>query len=176
MASGVERGPNWWLVLGGVALIVCGGAVFAAPGLFLELITVWAGVAFFVSGVAGIASYVRLHRAGIPAGWDLFMAILDFVVGVVLVLHPYALASVIPWMLGASFVVFGVAELAGMVSFARSIPEIRTVSVVAGLLSAVAGIMLIVWPESLSLWVAAFALVRGVTLVALGFMFHGRIS
>lgn len=170
MAQGVNRKANWWLVFGGAVLILCGIAVFAAPVFFLEFITVLAGIGFFVSGAVGMASYIQLRGVRVNAGWHLFMAILDTVVGIMLILHPFAFAELIPWLLGAAFIAFGAIEIAGIASYARLVPETRTISVISGVLSILAGVMFIVWPASLSLWVAAFVLVRGITLVAVGFM------
>ena len=169
MASYSERKTNWWLVVGGIILVVCGFAIFAAPGFFLEFLTIWAGAGFLISGVAGIASYIQLRKVKPGAGWDLFMAILDIVVGIMLIAHPFAFASFIPWMLGIVFILFGILEVAGMMPFAKFIPEVRAIAVISGILSIIVGIMFIVWPASLSIWIAAFALVRGITLVAMGF-------
>lgn len=169
MDSNVERKANWWLVLGGVVLILCGIAIFAAPGFFLGFLTVWAGIGFLVSGVSGVVSYFHVRKTRENAGFHLLMALLDFAVGAVLVLHPFAFAEVLPWILGVAFIVFGVAELVGLMPFSRLVPETRTVVAISGVLSAIVGVMFIVWPASLSIWVAAFALVRGITLVAVGF-------
>lgn len=164
----MDRTVNWWLVVGGAVLAVCGIAIFAAPGLFLEFLTVWAGVAFVVSGVAGVISYLRLRRGLAGGGWSLAMALLDILVGILLIAHPFAFAGVIPWMLGLAFIVFGAVEVAGMMPFAKLIPESRIIAIISGVLSIVVGIMFIIWPASLSIWVAAFAFVRGITLIVMG--------
>lgn len=169
MVAGEERKVNWWLVIGGAVLVVCGIAVFAMPGFFLEFLTVWAGAGFLVSGVAGIVSYVQMRRVYAGSGWNLFMAILDIVVGLLLIAHPFAFAEVIPWMLGVAFIAFGVVEIAGFIPFSALIPDVRVIAIISGVLCIVVGIMFIVWPASLSIWIAAFALVRGITLFAMGF-------
>lgn len=163
-----ERKTNWWLVVGGVALVLFAICAFAAPFLFLELITVWAGIGFLFSGVMGIVAYVR-SRLLPGAGWSLFMAVLDVIVGVLMLLHPVAFAPVLPWILGVFFIVFGVFEIGGTVPLGRLIPETRPVMIISGILIIVVGIMFIVWPSSLSIWVAAFALIRGITLIVSGF-------
>lgn len=169
MMSGETRKTNWWLVAGGAVLVLFGIAVFAAPGLFLEFLTIWAGIGFLISGVSGIMSYRQVRRARGSAGWHLFMAVLDIVIGILLIAHPLAFAEVIPWMLGIFFVAFGAVEIVGLMPFSRLVPETRIVAVISGVLSVLVGIMLFVWPASLSWWIAAFALVRGITLVAVGF-------
>lgn len=170
MASMGQRRVNWWLVVGGLVLALCGIAIFVAPGFFLEFLTVWAGIGFLVSGATGLGSYLQLRKHLDNVRWHLFMAILDTVVGLVLILHPIAFADFIPWMLGLAFIAFGVLEIAGFMPFSGLVPETRTIAMISGALSALVGLMFIVWPASLSIWVAAFALVRGITLVAVGFL------
>lgn len=163
------RKTNWWLIAAGAILVIFAIAVGGAPGLFLEFLTIWAGVGFIVSGIAGIASYIQIRRVIPGSGWQLFMSILDIVLGILLIAHPFAFAAFIPWMLGCAFIVFGVLEACGAMPFAQFVPELRGVSIASGILSVIVGICFIVWPESLSIWVAAFALVRGVTLIIMGF-------
>ena len=166
-----QRKTNWWLVVGGIVLILFAIAAFAAPFLFLEFVAVWVGVGFLFGGIMGIVTYVQSRY--IPgSGWSLFMAILDVVVGILMMLHPVAFAPVFPWLLGLFFIVFGVLQIAGTVPFGALIPESRIIMVISGILTVVVGIMFIVWPSSLSIWVAAFALIRGITLIVGGFTSH----
>ena len=162
------RKTNWWLVAAGVALVAFAIATFLAPYLFLELITTISGIAFLFSGAMGIGSYFQVR--GLPnAGWSLLMAILDVLVGIMMLLHPVVFAPVLPWILGVSFVVFGILEAGATIPLGSLIPESRGMAIVSGLLTIVVGIMFIVWPESLSIWVAMFSLIRGITLVVAGF-------
>jgi len=175
MASGAQRKVNWFLVAGGVVLVLCGAAIFCVPGFFLEFLTIGAGIGFLISGIAGIGSYVRVRAYGGNAGFHLFMAILDVLVGFLLIAYPFVFVGFLPWMLGVGFVLFGIAEIAGLMPFSRVVPETRTIAIISGVLSTIVGIMFIVWPASLSIWVAAFVLVRGITLVASGIM-SGTVS
>ena len=162
------RKTNWWFVLGGVVLVLFAIGTFFAPYFFLEVLTILAGFGFLFSGVMGIASYAR-YRFLPDAGLTLFMSILDVIAGVVMLLHPVVFAPVLPWLLGAAFIVFGAFEALGSAPFKGIAPESRTVMVISGVLTAIIGIMFIIWPSSLSIWVAAFALIRGITLVFAGF-------
>lgn len=162
------RKTNWWLVLAGVLLLAFAVAAFLAPYLFLEFITIAAGVSFVFSGIMGIGSYFKLRR--LPnAGWSLLMAVLDILVGIMLILHPVAFAPVLPWILGVFFIVFGVCEAGATIPLGSLIPESRGIAIVSGVLTVIVGIMFIVWPDSLSLWVAMFALIRAITLIVAGF-------
>ena len=168
--SSSGRTVNWWLALSGIVLAICGIAIFAAPAFFLGFPTVLAGVGFLASGVMGAISYVQVRKRAGNAGFHAFMAVLDIAVSLMLVAYPYAFVEMAPWLLGISFIVFGVAEIIGLMPFTHLIPETRTIAIVSGVLSVLVGIMFLVWPASLSLWVAAFVLVRGITLIAVGFI------
>lgn len=163
-----QRRTNWWLVLGGVVLVIFAIGTFAAPAVFLELLTILAGFGFLFSGCMGIATFVRTrHLPG--AGWPLFMGILDIIVGGLMLVHPVVFAPVFPWLLGVSFIAFGVLEAGGAIPLGMYLPESRTMMVISGVLTIVVGVMFVIWPSSLSIWVAAFALIRGITLVVAGF-------
>ena len=126
-----------------------------------------AGVGFLFAGLSGAVTFVQVRR--LPgAMWTLIMAVLDILVGALMLMHPFVFAPVLPWMLGASFIVFGIVETIGTIPLGMLAPESRPITVVSGILTVVVGAMFIIWPTSLSIWVAAFALVRGVTLIATG--------
>lgn len=161
------RKTNWWLIVGGIVLVLFAIGTFAMPWLFLELVTIWAGVGFVVAGVAGIGNYLQIRKLG-GSPWVLLMSILDIAVGVLMLVHPVVFASMLPWLLGAAFIAFGIIEIIGTTPLSRLMPESRTVMVISGVLTIIVGIMFVVWPTSLSIWVAAFAAVRGISLIVLG--------
>ena len=150
-----ERRVNWWLVLGGAALVVFAVCTFVAPMLFLEFLTVWAGVSFLFSAVMGFVTYVK--------------AALDLAMGILIIMHPIAFAPVLPWLLGVFFIIFGVLEMVGTAPLRQYVPESRIIMIISAILTVVVGIMFIIWPASLSIWVAAFALIRGISLIVGGF-------
>ena len=164
-----ERKTNWWLIIAGIVLMIFAIGTFAFPVFFLELITITAGIGFLFAGVSGIATFFQV-RSLPGAGWTLLMAVLDILVGALMLMHPVVFAPVLPWILGASFVLFGIVETAGTAPLGKLIPESRPITIVSGVLTILVGIMFIVWPTSLSIWVAAFAAVRGITLIAMGIM------
>ena len=164
-----ERRTNWWLVFGGAILILFAIGTFAFPILFLATITILAGAGFLLSGAAGVATFFRSR--GLPgAGWTLVLSILDTVVGVMMLVHPVAFAPTFPWILGIAFIGFGIVEVVGTTPIGRIVPESRPITIVSGILTVLVGVLFLVWPESLSMWVAAFAALRGITLVVMGFL------
>ena len=164
-----ERRTNWWLVVGGLVLVLFAFGTFSFPMIFLGTVTVLAGFGFLLTGVSGVDTVMRYR--GMPgAVWTAVFAVLDFVIGTMMIIHPVAFAPTIPWILGIAFMAFGVVEVIGTTPLGLLVPELRPITVVSGIRSAVVGIMFIIWPESLSIWVAAFAVVRGITLIVMGFL------
>lgn len=171
MDDSQERIVNWPIVASGVLLVVFAAIVFFAPVFFLELITVIAGIGFLVSAVTGFIAYwkLRCFEGGVGV---LLMSVSDFIIAALLLLHPMMSAAVISGFLGIVFVVFGICEIAGTSPIGKLLPETRAVLIVAGILTVVVGIMFVIWPSSLSIWVAAFALIRGITLIISGANAH----
>ena len=164
-----ERRTNWWLVGGGIVLVLFAFGTFAFPLIFLGTLTVLAGFGFLVTGISGVATFVRSR--GLPgAVWTLVLAVLDFIVGAMMLMHPVVLAPVIPWSLGIVFIGFGIVEIVGTTPLCRLMPESRPITIVSGIMAALVGVMFLIWPESLSIWIAAFAAVRGITLIVMGFL------
>lgn len=164
-AARAASGGNRALVITGLILIIFGVIAFGAPWAFLEFITIWVGAGFLLSGVGGIFAYSQQRGA---SGWSLVMALLDIVLGVMFILHPFAFAGFLPWLLGIAFILFGLMEVSGSMPFAQLVPESRVIMVISGVASVVLGILFIIEPASFAMWVAIFAIVRGVTLMAVG--------
>lgn len=160
---------NWWYVAGGFILAFCGIVALVSPSLFMAYLTIFAGAGFLLSGFAGLISYWKTRHYKDTSKANLIMAILDIIVGILLIAYPFALEGVVPWFLGVVFILFGILEIIGVMPFAKFQLDSRAIMVIAGILAIIVGVLFIVWPESLSLWIAAFALVRGITLVAVGF-------
>ena len=164
----MNRRANWWLVAAGAVLGLCGAAILVVPGLVLKSLSLWSGVAFLVSGALGIVSYARVRRGREGAAWSFVMAAFDMLVGVLLAVHPVLFADMAPGILGIAFAAFGVVEIVGMMPFAKLADESRIIAIISGVLSVALGVMFAIWPSSLPIWVAAFAIVRSITLIAMG--------
>jgi uncharacterized membrane protein HdeD (DUF308 family) len=110
---GVFRGtrsgtPRWLLLLEGVVSILAGLVAFVYPGLtaiaLLYLVAVWA----VVTGLAEVATAIRL-RQEIQGEWALiFGGILSVLFGVLLAVLPGVGILSLIWLIGAYAVVFGV--------------------------------------------------------------------
>ena len=107
------RKHDWGLIVAGILLVLCAFFFVVAPGLTLVTITAIAGAAFLVSGIFDIINYVRFHKVMNLSGWAIAYAVLDIVIGLMFLIHPLAFAGVIPWVIGAFFIIFGAFEVVG---------------------------------------------------------------
>ena len=107
------RKHDWGLIVAGILLVLCAFFFVVAPGLTLVTISAIAGAAFLVSGIFDIINYVRFHKVMNLSGWAIAYAVLDIVIGLMFLIHPLAFAGVIPWVIGAFFIIFGAFEVGG---------------------------------------------------------------
>ena len=132
------------LIVAGVLLVLCAFLLFFAPGVALVTLTAIAGAAFLVSGV------------------------FDIVVGLMLLVHPFAFAAVIPWVVGFFFALFGAVEIAGSLRIRKVGAPMWGWMLFSGIVSALCGLAFFVVPATLSIFLAVFVLMRGASLVVYG--------
>lgn len=166
MNSKTER--NWQLIVAGILFIVFGLVCAFFPGLTLASIAFMVGAAFVVSGVVNIATFIRDKELLGFSGWLLAYGILDVLIGAMFVIHPFAFAAVLPWVIGAFVLVFGIYEIIVASPIKKAGLPLWGWMLVSGILSVLIGIMFFYMPEMLALFIALFALLRGVDLIILG--------
>ncbi len=159
---------DWGLVVAGILLVLCGMFFVFAPGLTLVTMTVFAGAAFLVSGIFDIVSYIRFRKVANMSGWALAYAILDIVVGLMFLIHPRALAAVIPWLIGLFFIIFGVFEIVGSFKIKGTGSSLWGWMLFSGIIGALCGVLFFVFPASFVIYMAVFVIMRGVSLAIYG--------
>ncbi len=159
---------DWGLIVAGVLLVLCAFFFLVAPGLTLVTITAIAGAAFLVSGVFDIINYARFHKVMNLSGWAIAYAVLDIIIGFMFLVHPLAFAAVIPWVIGAFFLVFGVFEIVGAFRVRKTGIPMWGWMLFSGIVGALCGVTFFVSPASFSIFLSVFILMRGVSLVFYG--------
>ena len=94
--------------------------------------------------------------------------ILDVLIGAMFVIHPFAFAAVLPWVIGAFVLVFGIYEVVATFMVKRAGLPLWGWMLFSGVISIVIGFMFFSMPEMLALFIALFALLRGVDLIVVG--------
>jgi uncharacterized membrane protein HdeD (DUF308 family) len=129
----------WWLILlQGIATAILGVLLITQTGITLATLTIFLGVYWFVLGVIDL-----VHMFTEPAGWGwkLFSGVVGILAGLVLIRHPLWSAaigaSLLVWIVGGLGLLFGIVEII------RSFTGGGWGMALAGLLSAILGLLLL---------------------------------
>ena len=168
---------NWWVVLlRGVAAILFGLIAIFLPGVTLASLVLVFAAYMLVDGVLAILSAVKAARR--HERWGLFVleGLADIAAGVVAMLVPGAALLVFVALAAAWGVVSGGFMLAA--AFRLKKDHGRAWLIVGGLASVAWGVLLAIFPIPgllvLTWWLGAYALVFGVSLLALAWTLHAR--
>ena len=163
-----ERSQPWWaLVIRGIAAIVFGLGALFWPGVSLLVLVILYGAYAIVDGVAALVGAFQAaerHRRW----WPLVLeGIVGILAGLIAFVWPGITAIVLVWIIGAWAIIQGCLEIAAGLRFAS------WVLTIAGILSVIFGMILLVFPGagalSLAWLMGAYALVFGVLLLVHGF-------
>lgn len=168
MASQEKNEKNWSIIVPGVLLIFFGALCAFYPGITLLSVTFVAGAGFVFAGIVNIVSYARERKTMGLSGWYVAYGILDIIVGLMLLIHPFATAYVIPWLIGAFVIAYAIVEIASIIANRKALGSVWGLGLVSAILSLIVGICFFVFPETLAIFIALFAVIRGVTLIVAG--------
>jgi uncharacterized membrane protein HdeD (DUF308 family) len=149
----------------GIIALALGVVFLIWPDITIGTAVVLFAVFCFVDAVVALA---RLFSADKTAGdriLQVLRTLIDVAAGVVTIAYPAPTALVLTIIIGIYLIVAGVLELAGSGTLARLAPEGSGWLVVGGLLSIIAGVLLIVWPD---IGAVTLAIVFGAYLAAYG--------
>ena len=173
---------SWWaFVLRGVLTLLFGVLALVLPEMAVLTLVLIFGAYAVVAGVFDVVAAVR-EKAPAPRPWPLLASgIVSVLAGVVAFLRPGLTAISLLYLIAGWSLATGILE---MVAAIRLRKEIRGewLLVGSGLLSAAFGVFLMAFPGAGALavlfWIAAYAILLGVLLVALGVELRrvGRLS
>lgn len=159
---------DWPLIIIGILMVICGIVIWFTPVGTLIAITMLAGAGFLVTGVVDIVEYFRWKRLAQVPGWTVLYAVLDIVVGILMLAHPLVLAGLIPWLVGFGIIVFGVFEAFGAVQARKLSGAPWGWMLFSAIVDILCGVAFIAVPAMLALFVALFVIMRGATLIVFG--------
>jgi uncharacterized membrane protein HdeD (DUF308 family) len=168
---------NWWAIaLRGVFAILFGVIAFAAPGAAILSLVLLFSAYMLVDGIFAIVAGVRAARA--HERWKLLVAegIINIITGVLAFLLPGLTAIAFVLLVAAWAVVSG--GLMWGAAYRLGKGHGRWWLAFGGLVSVVFGALLVIAPlvgaVVLTWWMAAYAIVFGVVLLALAFKLRAR--
>jgi uncharacterized membrane protein HdeD (DUF308 family) len=159
-------GDVWkWILAWGVLTIIVGVLVLVWPGISVNVASVLFGVYLLLSGIAEVAFAFTLDTSGGNRVLLFITGALSIVLGVFAFRHfseGSAVLLLAIWI-GVAFIYYGVTEIA--IAFAYPLLPGRGSYVLVGILSVIAGVVVLLWPfDSIN----ALALVVGIWLVLIG--------
>jgi uncharacterized membrane protein HdeD (DUF308 family) len=180
----VDPGPelaalarNWWLfVLRGVAALVFGLLTLVWPSITVAALVLLFGAYAIVDAVGSFLSAASHREDRYHRGLHLMEGLVALAVGVLTFVLPDVTALALIWLIGVWAVATGVAEIVAAVRLRRQIHG-EWILALAGVLSVLAGVVILVRPGAGALGIAVvigiYALAFGVALVALGLRLRG---
>jgi uncharacterized membrane protein HdeD (DUF308 family) len=168
---------NWWLVvLRGVAAIIFGVLALLNPGAAILGLVLVFGVYALVDGVMAIVS--AFYRRQSDARWwaVALEGLIGVAVGVLAILWPGITAISLLYLIAAWAIITGIMEMVAAVRLRKEITG-EWLLFLAGVLSVIAGIAIAFMPGPGAVavvWtIAAYALVSGIVMIALGLRLRG---
>jgi uncharacterized membrane protein HdeD (DUF308 family) len=164
---------NWWLLaIRGAAAILFGIGAFLWPGITLAVLVLLFGAYSLVDGIfaviAGIAARKEQER-----WWMMVLeGLAGIIIGVITFVYPGVTALVLLYLIAAWSIITGVFEIAAAIRLRQEI-EGEWLLILAGILSIIFGVLLVVLPGPGALaliWlIGSYAIVFGILLLVLAF-------
>jgi uncharacterized membrane protein HdeD (DUF308 family) len=163
---------KWWLILlFGIALLVVGILLLVNTDAAEFTLALLIAFGLFLAGIDSIVEAQR-HRVRWPS---YLMAAIWFVVGVIALAWPDVTLWALAVVVGVGFLVGGVAEAWLAVRMHRALPA-WGLWLIAGVLTAVAGVLCIIWPDAtvfvLAVLLGLWVVLRGVVTIAFALGLH----
>ncbi len=166
---------RWWAVaLEGLAAVVFGILALVWPVPTLEALVIAFGAFALVSGIFALI-------AGIAARWTplTLSGVAGMLIGVLTLAWPNVSGMAVLYLIAAWAIVTGCLEIVAAIELRRLIHG-EWLMVVEGLLSAVFGVVLVLYPSAgavgLAWLIGAYAILDGILLIALGFTMRGWLN
>jgi uncharacterized membrane protein HdeD (DUF308 family) len=138
---------DWFSLIIGLLFILAGLASFMHPDTTLHFLAIVTGIAFILRGIYELWFRQFINRAlGEPSGWLIFIAILDIILGIIVLVYPGWGVLYIAILFAIWFIVDAVMEIKGAKIFSEFQRGYSTWLIVLGVLSIILGIILLFSP------------------------------
>lgn len=160
---------RWWLLLlRGIAAVIFGVLAFVWPGLTLLTLVIIYGAYALLDGVLALVAAFTGGAKPIPTWWLVIVGVLGIAAGLVTFLYPGVTALVLLVFIAAWSIARGVFEIIGAIQLRKEL-ENEWLLILAGAMSVVFGVLILVWPGAGALalvWlIGAYAIIFGALFV-----------
>jgi uncharacterized membrane protein HdeD (DUF308 family) len=166
-------GRHWgWLLAFGVVTLVAGLLVLVWPGHTLVALAVLFGIELVVAGIFRfVAAFASDDESGVTRVLLALLGVLSFIVGLYALRHVLVTIATLALLLGIFWIVNGAVEVFAALSH-RTMRD-RGWTIFTGVLSVVAGVVVLVYPAisllTLAVVLGAWLLVYGVLQIGVAF-------
>lgn len=163
---------HWWiLMVQGILAILFGILAVFWPSLTLTVFVYMFGIYILIAGVVGLIQGLLSIGRGKTWILPLLLGLLQLGIGLYLVRHPAVSFGVLILLAGSVFVVYGIFGIVAALADKSGSSTNKTLGVIAGLVSLLAGILLFFQPAAggtAFVWVIGlFSLISGPIWIAL---------
>jgi uncharacterized membrane protein HdeD (DUF308 family) len=160
---------RWWLLLlRGIAAVIFGVLAFVWPGLTLLTLVIIYGAYALLDGVLALVAAFTGGAKPIPTWWLVIVGVLGIAAGLVTFLYPGVTALVLLVFIAVWSIARGVFEIIGAIQLRKEL-ENEWLLILAGAMSVVFGVLILVWPGAGALalvWlIGAYAIIFGALFV-----------
>lgn len=142
-----RRGFDWFSLIIGLLFVLAGIASFMHPDTTLHFLAIITGIAFIIRGIYELWFRQFVNRVlGERSGWIIFIAILDIVLGIIVLVYPGWGVLYIAILFAIWFIVDSIMEIKGAKLFSEFHRSYSAWLVVLGVLSIILGIILFFSP------------------------------
>ena len=171
-----SRHYKWWFVALGVLVTLAGVACITRPAISLAVVAAVAGICFLASGITRIATFFDLGSALLGAS-SLFMGILDVIVGIMFLIHPFIGGITIAMLGGIALIVTGVMDVVASLRMKRVIGTGPTVlEIIGAIVTVIFGVLILMAPRLFIIYLGVMLIIRGVMAVISAFMVSALIK
>lgn len=166
----MKKKVNWQLVVAGILMLILGILCILYPAATLELVTIFAGVAFIVAGIMGIATYAKTKDLFPLSSWQIVHSILDLILGLLFLAQPYIAGAAMVWVFAFLLIPLGIFEI--VVSFREKGFGVSQWgwTLVSGILTIILGCLFIIDPAGFAYLLGFALIVEAITVMEAGFI------
>ncbi|HJA27290.1 MAG TPA: DUF308 domain-containing protein [Candidatus Limosilactobacillus intestinigallinarum] len=142
-----KKGFDWFSLIVGILFILAGLASFMHPDKTLHFLTILTGIAFILRGVYELWFRQFVNRTlNQGSGWIMFAAILDIILGIIVLVYPGWGVLYIAILFAIWFIVDSIMEIKAAKLFKEYHRGYSIWLVVLGVISIIMGVVLLFSP------------------------------
>lgn len=150
----------------GIVMLVFGIIFLVFPAFTLSFLAIMMGIAFLFGGISMLVSWWRGLRGSAVGTASAVFGVLSIIFALVCIVHPFAMASTITWLVALCVVIAGIAQLVALI-MANGLPG-RGIAIAATIIMTLFGVFALVWPPMVIQFLGISLIIEGTSAVIMG--------